>query len=85
MNILQLIYLITGVETSLTPKHDLRKKVPLRERILKRLNKAIERNFYLIIALVMLIVLVVFIWTCFAIVGFGVESGNYYYHFNKVI
>ena len=77
MNLIYLLQLlVTGVETSLTPKpqakHDLRKKKSLTER----LNDTCEKYFPLLCGIAIILCLFVFVWVCFTIVGISaVESG----------
>ena len=76
MNIIYLLQLlVTGVETSLTPKkpkHDLRKK----KSITERLNDTCEKYFPLLCGIAIILCLFVFVWVCFTIVGISaVESG----------
>lgn len=67
------------------PVHDLRKK-PTKEDHLRNLNCVLHRYSSIFIAIFLIAIFIVFLWTCFAFVGAsGVESGNYYNHLADVI
>lgn len=77
-----LINLLVGTPTA---KTDLRKK-PTKEDRIRTLNCWVQRNFYIIALATMIILLVVFIFVCFAIVGVSAtESGVQYNQFNNII
>ena len=82
-SLLSLLYvLLVGTPQ---PKHSLHKQ-PTKSDFYRNLNFWIQRNFY-IIALVSIIVLLIgFVVVCFAICGVSaVESGIQYNHFQEVI
>lgn len=61
-------------------------KKPTREDYRKEINYFITRNFGIIAIIAIIFLLVVFVMVCFTVVGAsGVESGNYYNHFQEVI
>ena len=80
-----LLFLLTilGFETN-KPVHDLR-KTPTKEDSLKKFNEWVERNIYIIIFLVLLIVMISFITICFLYAGSMTESGTVYNHLGDVI
>ena len=68
-----------------TAKHDLRKK-PTRQDLSKTLNCWIQRNFYIIALIFLIILMIMFVWVCFAIVGVSAtESGTVYNQFDNII
>ena len=76
--LMMLFVMLFGVNNK--PKNDLRKKQS------SKFNSFIQRNFFIIAFIVILLCFICFIITCFAVVGAsGVESGNYYYHLQDVI
>lgn len=86
MNLIYVLHalwvLLTGVETSLTPKKDLHKKKTFTEK----LNDTFEKYFPLLCGVAIIFCLLVFVLVCFWICGVSaVESGNYYNHFRGVI
>ena len=78
-----LINLLFG--TMNVPKHDLRKK-PTRNDNMRKLNRFIERNFYIICVLAIIFLLIMFVVVCYSIVGVSaVESGVPYNHIGDII
>lgn len=56
-------------------------KQPTKEDHMRSLNCWIARNYYIVALTVIVIALLMFVITCFCIIGTSsVESGNYYYH-----
>ncbi len=61
-------------------------KKPTREDYMRDINCWIQRNFYILCAIAIMILLVVFVVACFTIVGASAtESGVQYNHFQDVI
>ena len=80
MSLTALYYLLT--ETSLTPKHDLRKKKSFAEKA----EEVLRKYFYLFCAVAILFCIFMFVIVCFWICGVSaVESGTYYNQFQGVI
>lgn len=79
-----LIILLVGTKSANQPVHDLRKK-PTKEDYLKTLDCTLQRYRWIFLALFFLVILITFMWVCFAVVGASVESGNYYYHLQRVV
>ena len=78
-----LINLLFG--TMNVPKHDLRKK-PTRNDNMRKLNRFIERNFYIICVLAIIFLLIMFVVVCYAIVGVSAtESGVTYNTMERII
>lgn len=64
------------------PKYDLHKPKTFPEKV----NKWIQKYFFVIAFIAIIICLIVFIIVCFTVVGAsGVESGNYYNHIKDVV
>ena len=80
--ILSLWILLVGIPT---PKNSLHKK-PTKKDLLEGINCWVERNFYIIALAAIVFLLIVFVITCFLVVGFSAtESGLLYNHFQEVI
>ena len=82
MNILNILL---GVETTTTPKHDLRKK-PTREDHMRTLNCFFQRYFYIFCIIAIIFLLIVFVICCYMIIGMSaVDSGTLYNHWEAII
>lgn len=61
-------------------------KQPIKTDYLELLNTFIERNFYIIALVIMVLSLICFVWVCTTIVGVSAtDSGNLYNHIQEVI
>lgn len=68
------------------PKYDLHKKPSWKSQLVVKLNNWIQKYFFVIAFIAIIICLIVFIIVCFTVVGAsGVESGNYYNHIKDVV
>lgn len=85
MYFISLIYLLIFGNTTNKPVYDLRKK-PTREDHYRDFNLWIQRNFYFICLATILVCLVVFIISCYLLVGVSaVESGTVYNHMEDLV
>ncbi len=79
-----LLILLFGTKENV-PKHDLR-KTPTKNDYNKILNCWIQRNFYILALITIIICLIGFVIVCFMIVGVSAtESGTLYNHMGGMI
>lgn len=80
-----LLILLTFLGFKTGPVNDLRKQ-PTREDYRRSLNCWVQRNFGIVALATIILLLIVFVFVCYALVGVSaVESGNYHNHFMDVI
>lgn len=85
MNPIYFLYNMLIGANNQAPKYNLHKQ-PTKEDNLLKINRFIEKNFYVISLAFIVLLFLVFIWACFAIVGMsGTESGLTYNHMERII